>query len=299
MDNDKNRKSWPVKEGITITNDVGIWTFVAGSAGSSNQWPEQDFCLALAWIVQQLHLGNFEVQDKEEGEVVSVLIGRGTTFAFKDTPQDEVIDEVKDLVERRNLSVRVAGSFAQAREKGIEPKYEKLAEKAIVAVNAQSSGSFNTELHYAFQLIGILRRIKERTLVLHSPPILGKASRPVVEFLGEATRCHLYGFHQACVAICRACLEQSLKDRVPRRELRQEQRNMPRKGELECLISAALRLGFLDGSRHELADQIRKHGNNVLHRALIRGEDSWDILQTTRDVVSYLFRDAGSTRTAD
>ena len=291
MDNRKHSEKWPVKEGITLTEDGGIWTLVAGSAGPSEQWPEQDFCLALAWIVQQLHLGIFEVQEVEAGEVVSVLIGRGASLAFKDQPSQEVISSVNGLVERRTLSVQIAGLFAQARENGIEPKHEKIAEAATEAIKAKIGAAINTELHYAFQLVGILQRIRKRCLDLDSPPILGNAPLRVVNLLGEATRCHLYGFHQACVAICRACLENSLKKRVSKSELKHELQTQGH-GELKCLVSAAFRLGLLDSSHQAKANVVRERGNAVLHSKRNPGEDSWDILQDTRRVVAYLFRNS-------
>ena len=291
MDNYKNSGEWPVREGITITKDGGIWTWVAGSAGPSERWPEQDFCLALAWLVQQLHLGIFEVQEVEDGEVISVLIGRGASLAFEDEPSEEVINSVNSRVEKRTLSVQLAGVFAQGREKGIEPKHEKLAEAASEAINARSGASFNTELHYAFQLIGILQRIRKRSLDLDSPPILGNAPLRVVDLLGEATQCYLYGFHQACVAICRACLENSLKKKVPKSELRQELQQQGL-GELKCLVSAAFRLRLLDDSHRERANMVREYGNAVLHSKQNPGEGSWDVLQHTRGVVAYLFRNA-------
>ncbi len=298
MANDENWETYPyigtvmVKKGYS--DDHGeIWTYAFGTAGQSDQWPGKNLCQALAWIVQQLHLGNYEVRGEEDGEVVSVLIGQGAPLngGVEDKALGEFTEALNKHLHERSEAVNLCGIFAQAREQGIQPKFEKTAEKVKRA--AKIGMYANTEIHYAFQLIGILKRIRERSFVLDSPPILGRAPRPVVQLLGEATRCHLHGFHQACVAICRACLEQSLKERVPQHELLQERWNNPKSGELECLISGALRVGSLDGPRRQMADEIRKNGNVVLHRMQEPGEDSWDILQHTRGVVSYLYRNAG------
>ncbi len=300
MANEGEWENWPYKAtscnvSKEFSKDYGeIWTLVVGTAGQSEHWKQgtPDLCHALAWIVNQLHLGNCDVAGEEDGEIVSVLIGRGTPFVFgvEDKTGEEVVDEAKKHLYKRSRAVNIAGLFAQARERGVKPKYGAQAETVRQVAGADRSGHFNTELHYAFQLIHILKRIRERSFVLDSPPILGRASTRVVDLLGEATRCHLYGLHQASVAICRACLEKSLAERVPREQVLQERLNSG-SGELECLIGAAFRLGCLDGPRHEMADQIRKHGNDVLHRGHVRGERSWDILLNTRAVVSYLFRD--------
>ena len=108
------------------------------------------------------------------------------------------------------------------------PTFRDSAQRSNTAMalanNSEDSALLNTELYYAFELIDILKRIRERSFVLEAPPILGRASSLTVSLLGEATRCHLFGFNRACVALCRACLEKSLKDRVPPKEQYQEQR---------------------------------------------------------------------------
>ena len=271
------------------------WTYLDRSAG---QWDDLRLYRLLRWMVQQLNFGHFQVEDEEDGEILSVLIGRNA--ALEDATQDAVIEESKKGVH----AVNIAGLFAQAREEGIEPEHGGFAEK--VKSGTGPGGVFNTEIYYAFELIDILKKIRGKSFVLETPPILGKASPWAVSLLGEATRCYLFGFNRASVSLCRACMERSLKEKVPPAELTQEKLNTlvqgklrTKKGDLECLVSAAFRLGLLDEPHHDLAEQVRQHGNKILHRkpqgkpakgSLGEAEDSWETLCKTRAVVSFLFR---------
>ena len=164
-------------------------------------------------MVQQLNFEHFQVEDEEHGEILSLSIGRDAVL--EDATRDDVIERSTKRLQALNLS----GLFAQTREEGIEPEHVALAEKITSASRGEPAALLNTEFYYAFELIDILKRIRERSFVLEAPPILGRASSLAVSLLGEATRCHLFGFNRACVALCRACLEKSLKDRVLRVEL--------------------------------------------------------------------------------
>ena len=265
-----------------------IWTYLDRSAG---QWDDLRMYRALRWMVQQLNFGHFQVEDEENGETLSVLIGRSA--ALEDAAQDDVIEESK----KRFRAVNLAGLFAQAREKGIEPEHVGLAEK--IKREAGPGAFLNTEFYYAFELIDILKKIRGKSFVLEAPPILGKDSPWAVSLLGEATRCYLFDLNRASISLCRACMEQSLRDKVPSAELRQEKRKTKKRGDLECLVSAAFRLDLLDKPHHGLADEVRQRGNKMLHRkpqgkpengSLGMDGDSWEILCKTRAVVSFLFR---------
>lgn len=281
-------------DGLISNSNFEFWSYVFESAGPSDQWPVKDLCKALKWIVQQINFGNFKFEE-DEGEVVSVLMGRGVPFEAGEMPATKVAERVQKLTEERLLSVNLADVFARSREQGTEPQYKPEHERMAEIVNSgKGDGAlFNTELSYIFQFIDILKRIRERSFILDAPPIMGKAATGVVDLLGEATRCHLYGFHRACVAICRACMEKALKDTIPGPKLRLAKWK-PKEGHLQRLMRVARTLDLLDVSHFEMANQVRKEGNEVLHRDLQKlREESWEILVKTRGVISHLYRDGG------
>jgi hypothetical protein len=68
--------------------------------------------------------------------------------------------------------VNLAGVFAKAREEGVEPQFDGLSKK--VTLNAKEGAYTNTELHYAFELVKVLGRIRKKTFILSAPPIRRK-----------------------------------------------------------------------------------------------------------------------------
>ena len=253
---------------------------------------------ALRWMLQQLKFGHFRVEDvTENGEVLAVSIGRGIGRGA--APAEETRDSIIENTRERLQTLNLCGLFAQARESGISPEVSDLAEK--IRSTATPGGTVqHTEFHYAFELIRILKRIRERSFILDSPPILEKASPWAVSLLGEATRCCLFGFHRASISLCRACMERVLWEKVPKSALLREKWEFRTgKGPLELLVKAAHRLGLLDGPHRDWANEVRLRGNRMLHRKPgeepekgPRGsdEDAWEILFAARAVVSHLFR---------
>jgi hypothetical protein len=71
---------------------------------------------------------------------------------------------------------------------------------------------FNLELHYAYELVGVLARLSRKSLKFDVPTVPSELET-VGTYLSEATRCHTYGLHTAAVILCRSCLEEAL--RVP------------------------------------------------------------------------------------
>ena len=63
-------------------------------------------------MVQQLNFEHFQVEDEENGEILSLS---GRDAVLEDATRDDVIERSK----KRFRAVNLAGLFAQAREKGI------------------------------------------------------------------------------------------------------------------------------------------------------------------------------------
>lgn len=142
-------------------------------------------------------------------------------------------------------------------------------------------GRRNTEFHYAFELIKVLARLNKKTFNLVAPPISGIAPESVVSYLRASTRCWLYGFHGASVALSRACLEETLKVRLPSTQTGADS--------LEVLIETARRVGVLDDYAVQLAHTIRRTGNKFLHGKAIDEKDSRNTLDAVRGVVEQVF----------
>jgi hypothetical protein len=116
-----------------------------------------------------------------------------------------------------------------------------------------------------------------------SPILIGKTSDEEVDlFLREATRCYLYGFFQASIALARSALETGLNRHLSRRL------GDP-KIELDKLIDGAAKLKLLSLSSAHSAHAVRKTANKVLHGKPTTEHAAFDVLVHTRGVVLELY----------
>jgi hypothetical protein len=127
----------------------------------------------------------------------------------------------------------------------------------------------------------VLARLNKKTFKLEAPAIAGLAPLSVVSYLKEGTRCWLYGFHGACISLCRACLEESLKVATPAPILNPSP--------LDLLIDEARQKQVLDDCLAAMAHSIRKKANKFLHGHPITEEDSRETLDNTRSIVEQVF----------
>ena len=200
----------------------------------------------------------------------------------------ETVEEAIEHAQRRSLAVNIAGLLATARERGVEPKYEGLTKKA--KISATENFHMNTEFHYAYELVDILENISRHTFVFDAPPIVGRAKPQTLDLLQEATRCFLFGLHRACVAICRAVLEDSLAQRVPETSLMEEKMQSSKEdGELTILINAAVRARVLPPELSSMAHGIRQEANKALHKSDRKVKNSWQIILDTRTIVEKVY----------
>jgi hypothetical protein len=263
---------------------AGWWA----SEGYARVPPDAQLHEALRWVIRQLNLGFAVMETDSEGRGVTLVIGQA---AARSSDAEATIRHVA----RRDLAVNVAGLFAESRERGTEPRHQDFVDEATQT--AEESAYLNTEVHYALQLMDVLERLREHTFRLPALPILKRASEEAIGLLAEATKCYLYGFHKASVALCRAALERFLKERVAAEAVEQQRREQPKKGELEVLINAAGRAQLLDSELVRMAHGVRVRANDVLHATGTPAPDESLIAITdTRLVVERLF--AGSTATS-
>ena len=258
--------------------DGKIWGRVRRSSGDPAAAPINE---VLRWIVEQLNFGNFASTPDRKGDNTSLVIGSAAAH----DADGATVESVKADVQTRLRAVNFAGLFARAREEGIEPSTAPLSE--TIRMTATDAAYDNTELHYAFELLDILARIRAHSFVFASPPIKGIAPAAVVNLLREATRAYLFNLRRSCVSLCRALLEAALRQRVNPTELLNE-RFKSKKGELECLINVSARRGALTPKLCKQAHAVRQAGNNALHGHEPSDETAWAVLVDTREIVEVV-----------
>ncbi len=260
--------------------DGAVWAF---ETPSLSQLPEAPLHEALLWILEQINLGNFRIEPDSCQRNVSLIVG----FAAAPSSSETTVELEADHVRERLLAVNIAGLFSRSREQGVEPKWDALVDKASATMT--HAGYFNTDLHYAFELVDVLKRIREKTFVFSAPPIMGKASADVVLLLREATRSYLFGLSRASVALCRACVERLLKDRLNRTDVLQEAMRS-NTGEFDALIRVASSTRLLNEEMADWAQALRKIGNRALHSRGPTDEEAWQALVRTRGIAAFIHR---------
>ena len=263
--------------------DGVVWSYVTPSLG---QFPETPLHEVLLWILEQINFGNFRIESDSRQRNVSLVLGLDAAPGSRDT----TVDLVAANTRKQLVCVDLAGWCAIAREQGVEPKARNLVDELPSAPNA---AYFYTDLWYAFAIVDVLKRIREKTFVFSAPPILGKTTPDVINLLGEATRAFLFRFNRASVALCRACVEALLKDRLKdrREDVRREMQSPNKRGELEALIRVAQQSGLLSDEMADWAHVIRKSGNDVVHSSEGPTDDkAWEVLVKTRGIAEFIHR---------
>ena len=141
------------------------------------------------------------------------------------------------------------------------------------------------------ELKNIPRRVR-RVLSLSQLETLRIPSRTTTSFLLEATRTYVNGLPASSITLCRAALEQALNSELGRVE-RQH------RIDLVDLISEARKWHVLDDPTRDMADDIRRVGNDVLHGKVPTDASAFDILTKTRGILAHVFRAEGGYEATD
>lgn len=114
-------------------------------------------------------------------------------------------------------------------------------------------------------------------------------------FLKRLARCYLFGFDNECIIMCRTILdvefeaEISSDDCIGKRETNKFNRNNQPLFDLYDRIFVAKELGRIDEITYKLADDVRKQGNNAVHKNPTPDIDSLMIIQNALTVIDKLY----------
>lgn len=106
-------------------------------------------------------------------------------------------------------------------------------------------------------------------------------------YLKEATRTYIVGLPQATIALCRAALEQALKDRLGR----QLSGNFITWQEL---LKEARRWNLLEKATEAMARDVANAGDEVLHEKPADWKKAEEIMLNTRGLIQQLYSTEGS-----
>jgi len=136
---------------------------------------------------------------------------------------------------------------------------------------------------YSHEVVANIPRMVSRFVRL-CPALAGVIpSGEVSVYLREATRCFIYGFFQASIALCRAALEAGLNEHLERRLGAVPAQDLVDK------IDAAQRLRLISGQGAHLAHEVRTTARSVLHRKPVKSNLAFDTLVQSRGFLKELY----------
>ena len=246
--------------------------------------------MLLSWILEQITLGHLSGKVDDDGEVVGLEIGH--EVPTQAPSQKKAAEEAWNALN----GVQFAGTFARARERGTDPASLSLVKEGWDA--ASPSAYRRMEIHYAQEFCQLLGRISKKLPSLELLPILGIAPDKTKDYLAEATRCHLLKLDRACVALCRACLEDALRSTLtePMRtdweeEIDKNRRNHADPSRFYALIVVCGRHGVL-GDLEPEAHRVRKRANETLHpedgKEIQTSDLAREVLHNTRRIIAWI-----------
>ena len=141
------------------------------------------------------------------------------------------------------------------------------------------------QMDYQFSrdLLKQIPKYVERFLELDELWGTRQPSRRVASLLREATRCYVFGFWQASIALSRAAIEEALRERVVKLT------NQPTH-KLGQLIDMAQRVGLLDHDHIMMANAVKRFGDEVLHGTETWSGNAKEAVISARGVLEHLHR---------
>lgn len=267
----------------------GFWCYYAEHR-TAGRLPETPFHETLVWLVEQISLGNFAASRDEHGEEVTVAIGKGA--AYPAASEKQAAEEAGAQV----LALSIAGLVAEAHEKGYSPSQEELQRR--IWTEGTPSAFRRMEMHYALELARLLGRISKKLPGLEQLPLVENAPETTRAHIAEATRCYLLRLDRACIALCRACLEDTLKktltpamERDWRNLMAENTRQFRRPNQMHALIEVCANHGILKTHKRSAHD-VREAGNTVLHLAQPANKQkdfAGEVLKKTRTIVGLIY----------
>ncbi len=243
------------------------------------------FASVLKWILRQIALGHVAPEVDERGDVVSLHIGKTAAFNV------ETAEQASEAAGKADLQVDIAGRIAEAREKGTSQQTYQFECRAWA--QATPAAHFRQELHYALEFTELLGRTSKKVKKLDLLPILESAPENTRQLLAEATRCHLFKLDNACIALCRACVEDALNGALTP-SMRDEWRQQVslQKGPMEALIDVCASHGVIGVHKRD-AHKVRQAGNEVLHAKVTDSTGgntnvAADVLRITRILIDTI-----------
>lgn len=221
-----------------------------------------------------------------------------------DVSNIQIIDpDVKLIISKlrsdeRFESVTFAESIANLINKDINNSYEQVATELIHYFSEENYDEFWDDFHSWFYVPEYYYR-KAQVGAIITRSILPKN---IIKYFDEIKEAYAFGLDKSCISLSRTLLEIALHDKLKKKGLFKKTKdyrnyniiNLNEEDPLRRFIVVAKRNNLLSVRYKELADEIRTHGNNVLHvkdttEYSVSGLALKTIINTV-EVIEYLYR---------
>jgi predicted translin family RNA/ssDNA-binding protein len=215
-------------------------------------------------------------RDSWLSELVEDFIDTQDHFADSDLPPEEREEAQRD---RRFVDV-VVKDIINSRQSLTENSLRGI--ERLVEAEPELIKHFLND-HFTREVVHAVPGYVERTMQLSRLEAQQTASKVTNAFLKEAVRTYLLGLPQACVALCRAALEQALKERMGF-QLAKTYVEMPQ------LLDEAEGAGVLDPTLRRMAAHIAKEAGDVLHEKPTNLKTAYEVLVELRGVLMHVYQ---------
>jgi hypothetical protein len=244
--------------------EKGTWFYLQRSPGGR---PDRDLVDCLSWFLEQMLFEQFApFVDEEDRAVIGLNVGVDQPFAEH---ADTTVEEHEKRLQTKHLAMQLAGLLANSRIEGVEPRFEVVPD--IVRRALEDDREDYTQYYFAFELMKTLHLINGRVHALPISPIKVGGFEDCWAYLSEATRCWLFGLDSASAALCRAALELALRSAVGIPNTSSQPPPGREEKQIANLIRAAYERRLLNRRMRELAHEVRKTGNGILHGRVAEG----------------------------
>jgi hypothetical protein len=210
------------------------------------------------------------------------LSGQVQTFIeslSNDSDDDLPPEEREETTKARRLVEATVDDIIASREMVTEGKFaaiEKLLESTPELVRDFLDDRFTRDVIAAVP--GYVRRTMELSRLEGSR----LPSKITNGYLREAVRTYIYGLPQASVALCRAAMEQALKE------------NLGYQGtgtfvKMEALLDEAEGAGVIDSVMRKAARKIADDADDVLHEKPVDSKKAYEVLLALRGVLQHVY----------
>jgi len=130
-----------------------------------------------------------------------------------------------------------------------------------------------------------VKRAKQlKTLELAMMP-----SRKVSSYFRQATNCFIYGLYDAVAILSRSVIEFSIEEKFNEKRISPIKKDYGGKSYLENLINTAGKMGLLEKNVVSLAQNIRKKGNQAVHKNATTEFEARESIVNTVIVLSNVY----------